>query len=145
MFCITEVNHYPEAKQQPAELEGRNSPRPKKTRQEKSMLIIFFDIKWIVHKEIVPAGQTVNFAYYCYFYGDSVKACEDFAPNFGDKRSGCFITITYHLTLPSSSGTFFFTKNISIPHPPYFSLFLRWKIKLKGRNFDATEMSEADS
>jgi hypothetical protein len=31
----------------------------------KSMLIIFFGIKGIVHKEFVLAGQTVNSAYYC--------------------------------------------------------------------------------
>jgi hypothetical protein len=31
----------------------------------KTMLIIFFDIKQIVHKEFVLAGQTVNSAYYC--------------------------------------------------------------------------------
>jgi hypothetical protein len=29
------------------------------------MLIIFFDIKGIVHKDFVPAGQTVNSAHYC--------------------------------------------------------------------------------
>jgi hypothetical protein len=32
--------------------------------------------------------------------------CEDFAPNFGDTRTGCCITTTYHLTLPFSSGNF---------------------------------------
>jgi hypothetical protein len=46
-----------------------NSPRPKKARQIKSkvkgMIIIFFDIKKIVHKEFNMAGQTVNFTYYC--------------------------------------------------------------------------------
>jgi hypothetical protein len=31
----------------------------------KSMLIIFFDIKGIVRKKFVLAGQTVNFTYYC--------------------------------------------------------------------------------
>jgi hypothetical protein len=31
----------------------------------KSLLIIFFDIKRIVHKEFVLAGQTVNCTYYC--------------------------------------------------------------------------------
>jgi hypothetical protein len=31
----------------------------------KSMLIIFFDIMGIVHKEFVLAGQTVNFPDYC--------------------------------------------------------------------------------
>jgi hypothetical protein len=31
----------------------------------KSMLIILFDIKRIVHKEIILVGQTVNFVYFC--------------------------------------------------------------------------------
>jgi hypothetical protein len=31
----------------------------------KSMLIILFDIKWIVQKEFVQAGQTVSSAHYC--------------------------------------------------------------------------------
>jgi hypothetical protein len=31
----------------------------------KSMLIIFFASKWIVHKEFILAGQTVNSTYYC--------------------------------------------------------------------------------
>jgi hypothetical protein len=50
----------------------------------KSMLIIFFDIK-IVYKELIPAGQRVNFAYYCGIYRGCMKMCEDFTPNFGDK------------------------------------------------------------
>jgi hypothetical protein len=29
------------------------------------MLIIFFDIQGIVHKEFVPPGQTVNGKFYC--------------------------------------------------------------------------------
>jgi hypothetical protein len=48
---------------------SQKSPRPKKARQVKSkvksMIIIFFDIKGIVHKEFVLTGQTVNSAYYC--------------------------------------------------------------------------------
>jgi hypothetical protein len=47
-------------------MESPNSQR-KKARQVKSkvgMLIIFFDIKEIVHKEFVLAGQTVNSACY---------------------------------------------------------------------------------
>jgi hypothetical protein len=32
-----------------------------------------------------------------------------------------------------------------IPHPPYFSLFPRLKIKLKGCHFDTTEMIKAES
>jgi hypothetical protein len=32
-----------------------------------------------------------------------------------------------------------------IPHPPYFSLFPRLKIKLKGLNFDTIEVIEEES
>jgi hypothetical protein len=44
------------------------SPRPK-ARQirsaTKSMLIVFFDIRGIVHLEFAPEGQTVNAEFYC--------------------------------------------------------------------------------
>jgi hypothetical protein len=47
-----------------------NSPRPKKARhvksKVKSMFIIFFDIRGIVHKEFVLAGQIVNPTYSCH-------------------------------------------------------------------------------
>jgi hypothetical protein len=33
----------------------------------------------------VLAGQTVNSAHYCDFYGACAKICEDFAQNFGDE------------------------------------------------------------
>jgi hypothetical protein len=41
---------------------------------------------------------------------------------------------------------FFFAKNnmTVVPHPPYFSLFPRLKIKLKGRHFDTFEVIEAE-
>jgi hypothetical protein len=46
-----------------------NSPRPKKARKVKSkvksMLVISFDIKGIVLKELVLVGQTANSAYCC--------------------------------------------------------------------------------
>jgi hypothetical protein len=40
-----------------------------------------------------------------------------------------------------------FTKNnmIDVPHPPCFSMFSRLKIKLKGRNFDTIDVTEAES
>jgi hypothetical protein len=64
-----------------------NSLRLKKARQVKSkvkgMLIIFFDINlsWQATQSIPHTTVT--------FYGDCMKICEDFAPNFGDKRTGC--------------------------------------------------------
>ena len=54
----------PEAKRQIREWYTANSPRPKKAIMSKSkiksMLIRFFDNQWIIHKDFVPPGQTVN-------------------------------------------------------------------------------------
>jgi hypothetical protein len=58
----------PETEQQSSHWKSPYSPRQVKvrqvTRKVKSMLIIFFDIKGMVYKESVLAGQTVNSAYY---------------------------------------------------------------------------------
>jgi hypothetical protein len=103
------------------------------------MLIIFFDIKGIARKGFVLAGQTVNFTYDC------VNMCEDFAPNFGVKRTGCCITTAHRLTLPSSPGNFFTKNNMTVAfiHPNV--LFTRSKIKLKCRHFDTIEVIETES
>lgn len=58
-----------ETKRQSMEWHTSTSPRPKKARMAKSkikcMLICFFDIHGIVHKEFVPQGrQTVNQYFY---------------------------------------------------------------------------------
>ena len=54
----------PETKQQSEELHTKSSPRPKKARMSRSrvktMIIVFFDNRGIVHKVFVPPGQTVN-------------------------------------------------------------------------------------
>ena len=58
-----------ETKQQSSQWKSPKSPRPKKARQVKSnvksMIIAFFDVKRIVHKEFVPTGQSVNSEFYC--------------------------------------------------------------------------------
>jgi hypothetical protein len=61
-----------------------------------------------------------------------MKVCEDFTPNFGDKN----------MTVASQQHTIshvLFQQGITdqnnnmivVPHPPYFSLFPRLKVKLK--------------
>jgi len=59
----------PQTKQQSSQWKSPGSPRLKKARQScsvtKSMLIMFFDIRGIVHHEFVPEGQTVNAEFYC--------------------------------------------------------------------------------
>ncbi|UYV66151.1 ADCY5, partial [Cordylochernes scorpioides] len=58
----------PESKRQSCAWHTKSSPRPKKARMSKSriktMIIVFFDIRGIVHCEFVPQGQTVNSAFY---------------------------------------------------------------------------------
>ncbi|UYV64612.1 hypothetical protein LAZ67_3001311 [Cordylochernes scorpioides] len=58
----------PESKRQSCAWHTKSSPRPKKPRMSKSriktMIIVFFDIRGIVHCEFVPQGQTVNSAFY---------------------------------------------------------------------------------
>jgi len=63
------LEYDPETKRQSREWHTANSPRPKKARMSKSkikslLICFFFDSQWIVHKEFVPPGQTVNQTFY---------------------------------------------------------------------------------
>jgi len=129
----------PETKRQSSRWKSPTSPRPKKTRQVKSnlksMIITFFDIKGIVHKEFVPTGQTVNSGSTVKFCGDCRKKCEDIIPNFGENRPGCFTMTMHCLTLMSSPTSFWQkTKLLLSPthhtpliwHPVTSSYFLKW-------------------
>jgi hypothetical protein len=75
-----------------------------------------------------------------------MKICEDFAPNFGHKRSASCITTTRGLKLLFRQGFFLPKNNITIVlDPAYFSPFPRLKIKLKDRHFDTIDVIEAES
>jgi hypothetical protein len=67
------------------------------------------------------------------FYWDSVKIWEDFASNFGDKRTCSCITTTHCLTLTFSPGSFYQKQNVCR------SLFPRLC------HFDTTEVAETES
>jgi hypothetical protein len=72
--------------------------------------------------------------------------CEGFSQNSGDKRAGCCITTKHRLTRPFSQGNFLTKNNLTVvPHPPYFSLFPRLKIKLKGSQFDTIGVIRIES
>jgi hypothetical protein len=79
------------------------------------------------------------------FYSDCVKMCEDFVQNFDNKKTGCYIMIAHHFTLPFSPGNFWpkTTWLSSLTHPTF--LFPQLKIKLEGRHFDIIEVIEAET
>ena len=58
----------PKTKRQSEERHTKSSPRPKRARMSRSrvktMIIVFFDSRGIVHKEFVPPRQTVNHAFF---------------------------------------------------------------------------------
>jgi hypothetical protein len=95
--------------------------KPKKARQMKSKvkstLIIFFSIKGIIHKEFDLTGQTIQFCILLRYFTAAVKMCNDFIPNFGDKRTGSCITAMHCLTLPFSPGIFYQKQHDCHPSP----------------------------
>lgn len=144
----------PETKRQSAEWHTPASPKPKKARMSKSrvktMLIVFFDAKGVVHKEFVPQGQTVNAAYY-------VDVLERLRKRVIRVRKNIAATWVLHLdNAPSHTSLrvreFLAKHNVAtLPQPPYspdlapadFFLFPRIKTTLKGRRFDSIDAIQA--
>ena len=58
----------PKTKRQSEEWHTKSSPSLKKARMSRSrvktIIMVFFDSRGILHKEFVPPGQTVNRAFY---------------------------------------------------------------------------------
>ncbi|UYV74547.1 hypothetical protein LAZ67_12000097 [Cordylochernes scorpioides] len=119
----------PESKRQSCAWYTKSSLRPKKARMSKSriktMIIVFFDIRGIVHCEFVPQGQTTDIK-------DTVKLHHDNA------TSHTAIIITNFLARSNTPV---------IPHPPYspdlapcdFFLFPRLKREMKGKYWETVE------
>ena len=118
------------------------------------MLICFFDIDGIIHKEFVPPGKTVNAKFYC----DILRRLRE---DMRRKRPGKWRTnnwVLHHDNAPAHTALavqhFLASKDMTVvPHPPYstdfapcdFFLFPKMKIKLKGRRFDTVEEIQAES
>lgn len=138
----------PTTKRQSAEWIGEDSPRPTKLRFQKSkvktMLIIFFDSRGIIHKEFVPQGTTVTASYY-------VGVLDRLFKRMGRVRSDLWMSRSFfllHDNAPAHSAKivteFLAKKNVQVlRHPPYspdlsppdYFLFPKLKIDLKGNHY----------
>ncbi|UYV78712.1 hypothetical protein LAZ67_16002510 [Cordylochernes scorpioides] len=114
----------------------KSSPRPKKARMSKSriktMIIVFFDIRGIVHCEFVPQGQAV---------------LRRLKRRIARVRTDIKDTVKLHHDNATSHTAFIITNFLArsntsvIPHPPYspdlapsdFFLFPRLKREMKGK------------
>jgi hypothetical protein len=147
----------PKTKRQSSEWVGETSPWPKKLKFQKShiktMLIIFFNSRGVVHKELVPERKTVNAEFY-----KGVTDC--FLKRIQWVRPAVFCSQDFfmlHHNVPThtvaSVGQFLIQKNFTILYHPLYSpdlslldyfLFPMLKMKLKGLHFlDVAEIKEA--
>jgi hypothetical protein len=97
--------------------ETKEGERDEEQSQEHTHQFLSFimNSSWQANKSILHTTVT--------FYGDWVKMCPDFVPNFGDKRTGSCITAAHRVTL----SHFFFHQGIfdQKQYPSCFSLFPR--------------------
>ena len=119
----------PESKRQSMTCCSPTPPRPKKSRQQKSKvktpLIVFFDNKGIIHKEFVPAGQTINAAFYQEVLNRLLQRIRRVQP--GLHRTGKWMLL--HDYVPAHSAVrvrqFLAQKIVAaFDHPPYLQIWL---------------------
>ncbi len=139
----------PETKRQSMAWCSPSSPRPSKSRLQKSkvktMLIAFFDSHGVIHKEFVPPGQTVNAAFYEQVLKRLLQRIRRVRPEL--HRTGSWVLL--HDNAPAHAAIrvrqFLAQRSVTvIDHPPYspdlapadFFLFPRLKIALKGTRFE---------
>jgi len=138
----------PESKRQSMEWRSPSSPRHKKSRLQKSkvktMLIAFFDSDSIIHKEFVPAGQTVNSAFYEEVLKRLLQGIHRFRPEL--RRTGQWMLLHDNAPAHCAIRVHQFLAQRGEPvldHPPYspdlapadFFLFPRLKSIMKGARF----------
>lgn len=140
----------PETKRQSEEWHTAASPKPKKARMSrsrvKSMLIVFFDGKGLIHKEFVPSGQTVTGV----FYAGVLRRLRDRINRVRPEIKQDWIL--HHDNAPPHTARVT-TETLEkmpvtlLPQPPYspdlapsdFFLFPLIKRDLKGKRFDTID------
>nr|APL98296.1 truncated putative DD34D transposase [Bactrocera tryoni] len=144
--------------QQSSEWRPKGAPKPKKPRQSRSkvkvMLIVFFDIRGVVHYEYVPTGQTVNKEYYLGVMRRLRDAIRRKRPSLWANNSW----ILHHDNAPSHKAIIvneFLAKHSTniIEQAPYspdmapcdFFLFSTLKYPLRGTRFDSIEDIKTNS
>ncbi|GFS80586.1 protein GVQW3 [Trichonephila clavipes] len=119
----------PESKRQNCEWHTKSSPCPKKVRMSKSrikkIIIVFFDIRGIVHCEFVPQGQTVNSAFY-------LEVLRRLKRRIARVRADIKDTAKLHHDNATSHTAFIIINVLArsntsvIPHPPYSPDLAPW-------------------
>ena len=120
-------------------------PTTKKSRLQKykvkTLLIVFFDNKGIIHKKFVPASETINAAFYQAVFNQLLQRIRRIRPEFHSTRK----CILHHDNAPAHSAIrvrqFLTQKTAAVldhySYCPYlatadFSLFRRLKAAFKG-------------
>jgi histone-lysine N-methyltransferase SETMAR len=112
----------PEKERRSLEWHTSDSPRPKNARMSKSkiksMLICLFSSQGIVHKELLPQGQTVNQFYYLEVLERLRKRVVRLRPSIANNWMFHHDNTPCHMAI---SVTEFLAKNgiPVIPQPPY--------------------------
>lgn len=142
----------PETKRQSLQWKTPSSPRPKKARMSKSrvktMLIVFFDHRGIVHHEFVPEGTTVNQHFYKEVLGRLISRVRRVRRDLWEANNW----MLHHDNAPAHSAIsvkqFLAEKQVAVlEHPPYspdlapcdFWLFPKLKNVVKGTHFESVE------
>lgn len=142
----------PSSKRQSSEWLGPGDKKPTKSRLQKSrvktMLIVFFDSRSIIHKEFVPPGKTVTGEFYVGVMRRLLDRITRVRPQYREQGSWRLL----HDNAPAHNSRVvkeFLAKRsvVILQHPPYspdlapadFWLFPKLKLNLKGRQFESVD------
>ena len=146
----------PETKRQSLQWKTPASPRPKKARMSKSkvktMLIVFFDHRGIVHLEFVPEGTTVNQHFYKEVLTRLIARIRRSRRDLWESKRW----FLHHDNAPAHAAIsiqqFLAQKQLPVlSHPPYspdlapcdFWLFPKVKAVVKGTHFESVQDIQA--